>query len=337
MTTIMYSQDFKQWAFDVEGGLHSINDESAVNTNSKYYLGAGIRYNFNPTFGLGVRAGYNDLNLRSLEGVYVDSKYLRFNLDATVNLFRILDLYSPNVAILAHGGPGIGLISDNYDETVLNLQGGITALVKLSRSVALKADYSIVGNISQDLTLDGQYTNNNYGVTSTIHTVSGGLVFYLGNKKTKGKEHADWYVAPPIKTTIEVRPEQKIIRETKIIREEAICDCEKDTQSEYVFFDHDKFNIKDTELNAIYKAYAQLAANPSYQLIIKGFASPTKSSTYYNLVLSENRSEALRKKFELLGLDASRVSVESYGKDVDRSAEFVHDAARRVELIIVKQ
>jgi outer membrane protein OmpA-like peptidoglycan-associated protein len=339
-TTIAYSQDFKQWAFDVEWGIHSVNDESAVDANNWYHLGAGLRYNFNPTFGLGARVGYDDIELISLEGLDAKTNILRLNSDVSVNLFRVLDLYSPWFTMLAHGGPGVAFIeSDDHKETVLNNQIGLTGLFKVTNSVALKLDYTIASNISQKRTLDGIYDNNNFGVTSTVHSASVGAVFYIGSQNCKVKhveEHADWYVAPPVKTTIEVRPEQKIIKETKIIREEAVCDCDADAQSEYVFFDHDEAVIKDTELNAIYKAFAQLEEHPTYTLVIKGFASPTNSSAYYNQVLSEKRSEALRKKYELMGLDMSRVTIDSYGKDLDKADGYVHDAARRVELIVVK-
>jgi outer membrane protein OmpA-like peptidoglycan-associated protein len=336
VTTIMVSQEFNKWAFDIEGGIHSVNDESAVDINTKYYVGAGLRYNFNPTFGLGIRAGYDDLDLRSLESIDVNAKVTRLNLDATVNIFRILDLYSENFTILAHGGPGVAFINDSYKETVVNAQGGLTGLVKLSRNLALKAGYTLAANISQSQTLDGQYANNNYGITSTIHNFSAGLVFYAGKAKEK-KEHADWYQYPEAAPTVINNNPTTIVKETITIKEEAVCNCDQGTQSEFVFFDHDKFVIKDTELNAIYKAFAQLNDNPSYTLVIRGFASPTASSIYYNQVLSQNRSEALRKKYELMGLDMSRVTVESYGKDLIKENTYVHDAARRVELIIVKQ
>ena len=339
MTTIMFSQEFKKWAFDIEGGIHSINDESAVDANTAYYLGAGLRYNFNPTFGLGARVGYNDMELISIEGINASTSILRINTDASVNLFRVLNLYSPWFTMLAHGGPGVAFISgdNNYEETVLNNQIGITGLFKVTNRVALKLDYTIASNISQQRTLDGIYANNNFGVTSTIHSASIGAVFYIGNQKeTNHKEHADWYIKDPSYTVINNNP-TTVVKETVTIREDAICNCDKDSQSEYVFFDHDKYDIKETELNAIYKAYAQLEEHPSYRLIIKGFASPTKSSAYYNQRLSERRSEELRLKYKLMGLDMTRVTIESYGKDISRSDEFVHDAARRVELIVVKQ
>jgi len=340
MTTIMFSQEFKKWAFDIEGGFHSVNDESAIDADQTHYLGAGFRYNFNPTFGLGARVGFNDLSLISLEGVDARTRITRFNTDATVNIFRVLDLYSSWFTVLVHGGPGVALINrDSYDETVLNNQIGITGLFKLNKSVALKLDYTVAANISQQRTLDGYYASNNYGVTSTVHSASIGAVFYIGNQKDKSsKEHADWYVYPtkyPEASVVNNTYPTTVIKET--IKEEAVCNCNTEPQSEFVFFDHDKYNIKDTELNAIYKAFAQLQDNSTYRMIIKGFASPTNSSAAYNEKLSANRAQAIRTKFELMGADMSRISTEFYGKDLNKTDGYVHDAARRVELIIIKK
>ena len=330
-----YSQEFNKWSIDIEGGIHSVNDESAVNINNEYHFGAGARFNFNPTFGLGISLGHDELDLKSLENVSVNTKVQTASVEGTVNMFRILNLYSKNWNILAHGGVGASFIdgSYKYDETLLSTRAGLTGLLKLGKRVALKADYSITSYISQNKTLDGLYDNNNYGITSTLHTMSAGLVFYLGKK---GREHADWYQYTDVAPTVINNNPTTIVKETVTIKEEAICNCDTQPESEYVFFDHDKFDIRNSELNTVYKVYATIRDNANYTLDIKGWASPTKSSAAYNQALSERRSNELWMKFEKMGLDMSRVDVVSSGKDLARKDEAVHDVARRVELIITK-
>lgn len=343
ITATSYGQEFNKWAIDVEAGIHSLNDESAVTTNSKYHLGAGARYNFNPEFGLGVNIGYDDLDLRSLEGESVNTDILTANLEATVNIFRLLDLYSDDWNLLAHGGLGASFIDgdNSYNETVLNTRAGLTALYKVSKKVALKADYSILGSVSQDRTLDGIYDNNNYGITSVINTVSVGIVAYLGKKD---REHADWYQEPDATPIVN----NNIVKNEYVTNSPVVNFTQEEfneyyetynslyPQSEFVFFDHDKFNIKDTELNATYKVYTQLDENKTWTLVIKGFASATTSSDNYNQKLSEKRTNELFEKFVAMGIDKSRISFDSFGKDKKRSKQFVHDVARRVELIVMK-
>ena len=329
------AQEFNKWAVNVEAGIHSINDESAVDLNTKYHLGAGVRYNITPTFGLSASFGVDNIDLVSLEGLKGKTEIYNGNLEATINVFRLLDLYSPKWTILAHGGVGISVLSGLNDETLFNSRIGGSLLYRVDNKVAVKLDYSTLGFISQESTLDGQYPNNNYGITSTMHTASVGLIFYIGKKE----KHADWYEYPEVKHSDTTIYMTKTIKETVTIRED--CKCTTPTpiervEPQFVFFDHDKDNVKDSELNTIYKIYDVLQKNPEYRLEVKGFASPTKSSASYNQKLSERRTKAVLEKLKTMGMDMSKVIYKSYGKDLARKDISVHDVARRVEMLLVK-
>jgi hypothetical protein len=56
---------YTNWS-DLELGNSTVNDESAK-SNDTYnvlsHIGAGVRYNFNPKFGLGLRGGYDNVDL----------------------------------------------------------------------------------------------------------------------------------------------------------------------------------------------------------------------------------------------------------------------------------
>lgn len=353
------AQDYNKWAISGEFGNQMVADESAVSGEDFSHFGLGIRYNLNEIVGVGLTGGYDFTSLyeeynmdgESFYGPEYDFEYGRVNLEGYLNAFKALDLYSKNWTVLFHGGPGASFIkskglrldenaeteSFRYKQTLLNLRGGASILYKISRSVVAYADFSMTSNVNQPRKFNGNPTIKvtNAGMSSNISNISVGLTLYLGKKD---KEHADWYVAEPIKptvthvTTINEYPTTEV---TKVI--EKTCDCDTEPTSEYVFFDHDKDVIRDTELNAIYKAYAELDENPDYKLIIKGFASPTSSSADYNQKLSERRTNTLKIKFIKMGIDESRITTGSYGKDLARDAEIVHDVARRVELLIVKK
>lgn len=349
-----YGQDFNRWAVSGEVGNQLVSDKTAVSVDNYVHFGISGRYNVNEIVGFGLTAGYDNTSLSdeifteqgSYFGPEYDFEYWRVNAEAYVNAFKVVDLYSKRWTVLFHGGPGVSHISTNGDrldkfdylvpfnhnETVFNLRGGATLLFKISPKVVAYADVSTTSNINQKYRFDGGNKVSNTGVNVNITNVSVGLTMYLGKK---GKEHADWYVAEPIKptvthvTTINDYPVTEV---TKII--EKPCDCKTEPTSEYVFFDHDKFDIKETELNSIYKVFAELDNNPTFKLVIKGYASPTSSSDEYNLKLSENRSNILFKKFVAMGIDESRITFEYFGKDKERKDEFVHDVARRVELLV---
>ena len=351
-TITINAQDYNRWAISGEFGNQKVADESAIQDNEFSHIGLGVRYNINEIVGIGVTGGYDFTSLVE-EVVYdggfyfdkpYDLEYTRINLEGYLNAFKAVDLYSKRWTLLLHGGPGASFIKSHgfrqrdetsfkHNETVLNLRGGVSILYKISKRFALYGDFSTTSNVKQESKFDGSGPTSTAGMSSNVSNVSVGLTVYLGKK---GKEHADWYVAPPV-----VLPEPVVnntfTSPTTIIREEAQCDCDTEPISEYVFFDHDKDVIRPTELNAIYKAFASLNKNPSYQLSILGYASPTSSSSDYNQKLSERRTKALKDKLVKMGLDESRIETGSFGKDLDRNDEVVHDVARRVELLITRR
>jgi OOP family OmpA-OmpF porin len=345
-TTTVAAQDYNKWALSAEFGNQMVGDKTAVSVDNFSHFGLGVRYNINEIVGVGVTGGYDFTSLsEEFEGSFgpeYDFEYGRVNVEGYLNAFKVVDLYSKRWTVLFHGGTGLSFIKGNETnkERVLNLRGGATLLYKLSPRLAAYADFSTTSNINQTKKFDGSGVITNTGMSSNVSNISVGLTLYLGKKDKDGKrkEHADWYVAEPIVpiinnvTNVNEYPTKTI---TKIVTEE--CSCDTEPVSEYVFFDHDEYVIRATELNAIYKAFASLDENADYRLDIRGFASPTSSSSEYNQTLSENRTNALKVKLVGMGLDESRITTSSYGKDLDRSNEVVHDIARRVELLIIRK
>lgn len=338
-------KEYTNWAVDVELGNSTVNDESAVSDetyNGFSHIGAGVRYNINPKFGIGLRGGYDNVGLLDIDNKKVELDYGRVTIDFNVDVLKVLDVYSNWFTLHVHGGPGVGFINtdNNYDETVAVATGGVTGLFRIKNRSAIRLDFSTTANIAQNRTLDGSFPTGNDGISSTIHNVSIGYVLYFGkNEKVDGKlkRHADWSpqksneILQPITNVTNVYPVSYVTNE---ITKTCECEC---INVEYVFFDHDKFNIKDTELNAIYKVYTLLQNDDSLSLVIKGWASPTDSSDEYNLKLSENRSNEVYDKYIDMGINPERIEFDFYGKDHEYEKQNVHDVARRVELIVIKK
>jgi outer membrane protein OmpA-like peptidoglycan-associated protein len=348
LSVTSYGQ-FGKWSASGEYGIQMVGDKTAVQGDQFAHYGLGLRYNVNEIVGIGLTGGYDKTSLKEeLDPIIINGitkrtfgpdynlKYSRVNLEGYVNAFKWLDLYSKRFTVLLHGGPGVSFIKgDGYKQTVGNFRAGTTMLYKLTDRFALMGDFSGTANVNQTMKLDGSNESVNTGINSNIYNASVGLTFYL-DKKAK-LPHADWYVKPDVIPVINNYNEKVYPTTTKVI-EYAVkgdCNCENEV-SEYVFFDHDEYVIRDTELNAIYKVYAELEDNAETKLVIKGWASPTSSTDEYNQKLSENRSDVLYNKYIDMGIDSSRISFDSYGKDFNKLKETVHDVARRVELIVVK-
>jgi peptidoglycan-associated lipoprotein len=105
-----------------------------------------------------------------------------------------------------------------------------------------------------------------------------------------------------------------------------------------VYFDLDSAVIKSAEKNKLGDVAAALKGN-SKKLVVEGHCDE-RGTEEYNRALGERRARAAQTELEKLGIDASRISTISYGKD--KPVELLHDAAawsknRRCEFVIVGQ
>ena len=88
----------------------------------------------------------------------------------------------------------------------------------------------------------------------------------------------------------------------------------REALTEIIFFEYDSDEIRG-EAEAKLRAKAEiLRANPSVRLRIEGHADQ-RGSTEYNLALGQRRAEAVRAWLGAYGIDASRFTTLSYGKE----------------------
>jgi peptidoglycan-associated lipoprotein len=105
-----------------------------------------------------------------------------------------------------------------------------------------------------------------------------------------------------------------------------------------VLFDYDSARIRPSEVSKLETVAAYVKSNPG-KLVIEGHCDE-RGTAEYNRALGENRALAAREELARLGVDSSRMSTVSYGKD--RPAEMGHDEAgwaknRRCEFVVVSQ
>lgn len=84
--------------------------------------------------------------------------------------------------------------------------------------------------------------------------------------------------------------------------------------SDRIFFDTDKYDI-DMEDQETLRSQAQwLAANPTVRVTVEGHCDE-RGTRDYNLALGERRANAAKNYLASLGVDASRITTISYGKE----------------------
>ncbi len=105
-----------------------------------------------------------------------------------------------------------------------------------------------------------------------------------------------------------------------------------------VLFDFDSARIRPSEQSKLEAVAAYLKANPG-KLVVEGHCDE-RGTAEYNRALGERRAIAARDELVKLGVNTSRMSTISYGKD--RPADPGHDETawgknRRCEFVVVTQ
>lgn len=84
--------------------------------------------------------------------------------------------------------------------------------------------------------------------------------------------------------------------------------------SDVIYFDTDRYNIDSADAAALQKQAQWLMRYPNKQATIEGHADE-RGTREYNLALGERRANAAKNYLVGLGIDASRLTTVSYGKE----------------------
>lgn len=103
-------------------------------------------------------------------------------------------------------------------------------------------------------------------------------------------------------------------RERERRAREAAVAVARDALTDIVFFEYDSDEINATAESKLQSKAAVLRANPGVRIRVEGHCDQ-RGSTEYNLALGQRRAEAVRAYLINLGIDGSRISTLSYGKE----------------------
>ena len=85
-------------------------------------------------------------------------------------------------------------------------------------------------------------------------------------------------------------------------------------ESEKIYFDYDKADLKPEAQATLEKKARFLEANSSYSVSIEGNCDE-RGTNEYNLALGERRADAAKKYLTSLGISAGRITTVSYGEE----------------------
>ena len=109
-------------------------------------------------------------------------------------------------------------------------------------------------------------------------------------------------------------------------------------ESQNIFFDYDKAELKTEARDILTRKAAFLQANPDYNVSITGHCDE-RGTNEYNLALGERRATAASKFIGALGVSQNRISTVSYGEERPVDAGHNEDAwskNRRDEFRLIK-
>lgn len=192
------SRPYDKWSIELNGGvnkpLRPFTSGYYTTTPNFFHVDLGVRYMFNPKFGLKLSAGYDRFKGDDNSQEFETDMY-RASLEGVANLGRIMDFedWTNTFGLLGHMGVGYSVIdSDVIDDAdgMGHFIFGLTPQVKLSNSIVLTGDVSGLFTTRQDVTFD-TYSQApiRRGIQGLMFTGSLGLTFYLGGYE----KHADWY------------------------------------------------------------------------------------------------------------------------------------------------
>lgn len=189
---------FDKWSIELNGGVNkptrTMSSGYYTKTFNLFHADLGVRYMFNPKFGVKLDFGYDKFEDGKGSPAF-ESTYLRTSLQGVVNIGRVLNFetWTNTFGLLAHGGFGASQLTSKNGFQGEDYMGngilGLTGQIKLNNSIVLTGDITGIANGKQQHNFDGMSQVNTSAIDGILMNASVGLTFYLG----KNEKHADWY------------------------------------------------------------------------------------------------------------------------------------------------
>jgi OOP family OmpA-OmpF porin len=199
-----YAQDakFNKLAIDANIGINNVM--TPRNTNGYGELGGmdrlknlslniSGRYNFSNKFGAGLYLGYS-----SIPNVKDDnsSTFITVSTQGVINLSNLLgfeSILNNKLRVLAHAGPGIGLLTNSKTkgrDMMLLVAAGLTPQFKINDKLTLNLEFQAIATYLQSRRWDFNSKSPSRDGVMAQATIG---VSYYAFGPNKDKVHADWY------------------------------------------------------------------------------------------------------------------------------------------------
>lgn len=366
--------DYNRWSIEANIGQNKPirpfgnGFSSGENTNfeiisGNYHYDFGVRYMFNPNFGLKLDGAYDFIEA-SDRSIPFETELYRVGLQGVVNLRSLMNFqtWTNTFGLLGHGGFLYSTLEPKANSIVdenVGFMVGITPQVRLSNHFVLTADFTYLGLVNQHLNFDGTQAAINENLTGSMYNFSLGLTVYLG----KHDKHADFYF---VDETEQREMEKKMVQEKFDELEEKIAEANENIEDKAdgmrnyimnnyyskeqvdnlipslkdfgfgnIFFEFDSDEPESSSINQIAQLVDYLNNNPSQNIELVGYTDILGSEAY-NDGLSLRRAKSVNDILVNAGIDQSRIEFNGDGINPDyndKKDDFNRMLARRVMVI----
>ncbi|MEK8179895.1 OmpA family protein [Flavobacterium buctense] len=206
-TTGTLGDSYNRWTIDVYAGqakgikpyadgFYSSDPTKSFGGFEVNSFGAAARYMLSPKFGFKLDLNYDKFTNQSGSGSLPFETYqYRLGFQGVVNAVRLFGLEESlgRFGLLLHGGLQVARMhSDvvNKDELNGGLIVGFSPQFRISNSISVIADISLLNNFRQHLNWDGSYANSSENLSGQMIVTTLGLSYSFGREKI----HGDWAI-----------------------------------------------------------------------------------------------------------------------------------------------
>jgi len=204
--TLIDNDEFNKWSVELSAGqgkgikpyadgFFGSNPNKVFGDMMLNHYGLGVRYMFSPKFGIMLDGAYTNVrNFGSTESLPFELDNIRIGFQGVINATRLLKLQEKlgRFGMLFHGGVQVAHMTpqmgpnEGRNEWNGGIMVGFTPEFRLTKNIALTADFSMISNIRQHFNWDGSYSAPNNNLSGSMYTTTLGLSISFGNEKIHG-------------------------------------------------------------------------------------------------------------------------------------------------------
>jgi OOP family OmpA-OmpF porin len=215
-TTSSLTDSFNKWSIELSvgqskgikpyaDGYYASNPNKFLGRLQANSFGIAGRYMLSPKFGFKVDFAYDKLNNdKDTESLPFEMQQFRLGIQGVVNATRLFGIEeaSGRFGLLFHGGLQFSRMTSKTENVIENDQNngvneynggivlGLSPQFRVTKTIAIIADFSVLNNYRQHFNWDGSYSDNANNLSGQMISTSLGLSFSFGNEKV----HGDWAI-----------------------------------------------------------------------------------------------------------------------------------------------